>query len=163
MIRKSSFGVDGYVPLADRAFALWRELEEASGTSLLRMTGEVWLLHEAGNPEYRAGVEYSIAQGFRTVLDERDLAERFPGFRLYEGVTALYEQEAGFLRSELGIVTQVEQAPETPEPPLFARSRDPEQDPDAYIETQARPLPMRVAEFRPLAEYRKQMEKLYGK
>jgi sarcosine oxidase len=110
MIRKSSFGVDGYVPLADRAFALWRELEEASGTSLLRMTGEVWLLHEAGNPEYRAGVEYSIAQGYRSVLDERELAERFPGFRLHEGVTALYEEEAGFIRSEQGIVTQVEEA-----------------------------------------------------
>ena len=40
--------------------------------------------------------------------------------------------------------------PETPQPPLIQLSQDPERDPDAYIETQARPLPMRVAEFRPL-------------
>jgi sarcosine oxidase len=110
MIRKSSFGVDGYVPLADRAFALWRELEEVSGQSLLRLTGEVWLLHEAGNPDYRAGVEYSIARGFRVVLSEQELAERFPGFRLHDGMIALYEAEAGFIRSELAIVAHVEQA-----------------------------------------------------
>lgn len=110
MIRKSSFGVDGYVPLADRSFALWRELEAASGQTLLRMTGEVWLLHEAGNPAYRPGVEYSLARGFRVVLDEGELAARFPGFRLHEGMIALYEAEAGYLLCEAAIIAQVELA-----------------------------------------------------
>lgn len=110
MIRKSSFGVDGYVALADRAFALWHELEEESGQTLLHLTGEVWLLHEAGNPAYRDGVAYSIAQGFRTVLSEQELAERFPGCRLHDGMIALYEASAGYLRCEPGIVAHVEQA-----------------------------------------------------
>jgi sarcosine oxidase len=107
MIRKSSFQDDGYVPLADRAFALWHEAEEASGEKLLHITGEVWLLHGDGNPGYRAGVERSIERGFRTVLSERDMAERFPGFRLHDNMTALYEADAGYIRCEAGIITHV--------------------------------------------------------
>jgi sarcosine oxidase len=110
LIRRSSSGADGYVPLADRAFALWRELEAASGRSLLRITGEVWLVDEAGHPEYRDGVADSIARGFRTVLGEDELAERFPGCRLHDGMVALYEAEAGYVLSEAAIVAQVELA-----------------------------------------------------
>lgn len=40
--------------------------------------------------------------------------------------------------------------PDDPEPPLLAQSDNPEQGPDSYIDTQAKPLPMRLAEFRPL-------------
>src|SRR6185295_10484366 len=110
MIRKSSFRIDGYVPLAERAFELWQELEAESGQPLLQWTGEVWLVHEAGNPAYRAGIEDSIARGFRVALDEQVLAKRFPGFRLHDDMAALYEASAGFLRCEAGIVNHVEQA-----------------------------------------------------
>ena len=110
MIRKSSFKIDGYVPLAERAFELWQELEAEADEPLLQWTGEVWLYHEASNPAYRAGIEDSIARGFRVELSEQELADRFPGFRLHEGMRALYEEGAGFLRSEAGIVTHVERA-----------------------------------------------------
>jgi sarcosine oxidase len=110
MIRKSSFQLDGYVPLADRAFALWHALEVDAGQRLLHRTGEIWLVHEEGTPGYRAGIEASLARGFRVVLSEDDLAERFPGVRLGDGMIALYEADAGFLRSEAGIVSHVEQA-----------------------------------------------------
>jgi sarcosine oxidase len=110
MIRNSSFQADGYVPLADRAFALWRELEAEANQRLLQTTGEVWLLHEDGNPGYRAGVQDSLARGFRVILSDAELAERFPGFRLHEGMIALYEADAGFIRSEADIVSHVDQA-----------------------------------------------------
>lgn len=110
MIRKSSFTVDGYVPLADRAFTLWHELEAEAGEQLLFMTGEIWLLDEAGNPGYRAGMQDSITRGFRVALSERELAERFPGVHLHDGVVALYEESAGYLRSEAGIVCHVAMA-----------------------------------------------------
>jgi sarcosine oxidase len=74
------------------------------------MTGEVWLLHEAGNPSYRAGIEHSLQRGFRVVLSEHELARRFPGFRLHDGMIALYEESAGYLLCEQGITTHVEQA-----------------------------------------------------
>ncbi len=110
MIRQSSFQVDGYVPLAERAFALWHELEEESGQTLLTITGEVWLLHEDGNPGYRAGVKSSLARGFRVELGAEELAERFPGCRLHEGMIALYEADAGYLQCETGIITHVDLA-----------------------------------------------------
>ncbi len=110
MIRNSSFQLDGYVPLADRAFALWHALEADAGQHLLHRTGEIWLVHDEGNPGYRIGIEASIARGFRVVLGEDELAERFPGVRLGDGMTALYEADAGFLRCEAGIISHVEQA-----------------------------------------------------
>jgi sarcosine oxidase len=107
MIRKSSFQDDGYVPLADRAFALWHEAEEASEQQLLHITGEVWLLQEGGSADNRAGVERSIERGFRVVLSQSELADRFPGFHLHDGMTALYEADAGYIRCEAGIIAHV--------------------------------------------------------
>jgi sarcosine oxidase len=110
MIRHSSFRDDGYVPLAARAFALWREVEEESGRTLLETTGEVWLLDPNTKPHYREASDAMIARGFQELLSERDLAERFPGFRLGEGMRATYEANAGYLKSEEGIITQCELA-----------------------------------------------------
>jgi sarcosine oxidase len=110
MIRMSSFQDDGYVPLADRAFELWREAETEAGEPLLHLTGEIWLLDQNGNPGYRAGVARSLERGFRVVLDGAELAARFPGCRLHEGMIALYEASAGYLRSEAGIIAHVELA-----------------------------------------------------
>lgn len=105
MIRYSSFKDDGYVPLAARAFALWHEAEEESGQTLLETTGEVRLLHP---PSYPGSVEASdvmIARGFLELLDAQSLHERFPGFRLGDGMRATYEAAAGYLHAEEGIIT----------------------------------------------------------
>jgi sarcosine oxidase len=110
MIRKSSLSDDGYVPLATRAFALWHQAEEESGRSLLEMTGEVKLLDARANPELRNAVDRMIGRGFQRLLSAEALAERFPGFRLEDGMLATFEAEAGYLRSEEGIVTHVELA-----------------------------------------------------
>ncbi|HHH40521.1 MAG TPA: NACHT domain-containing protein, partial [Chloroflexi bacterium] len=57
------------------------------------------------------------------------------------------------LRAYLAAVREAYQRwadqPDTPDPPLIHQSDDPEQGPDAYIDVAAKPLPMRVAEFRP--------------
>ena len=105
LIRLSSFNQDGYVPLAERAMTLWRELEAAGGETLLTMTGEVALIDPGANPGYAANVERMIARGRRERLSADDLAARFPGFRLTGDMFATYEATAGFLRSELGIIT----------------------------------------------------------
>ena len=44
------------------------------------------------------------------MLDERQLAARFPSFRLAEGLTAFYEADAGYLHAEDGIITHVDLA-----------------------------------------------------
>ena len=107
MIRTSSLADDGYVPLAERAFALWRELEAAAAAPLLKMTGEVWLFDAANRPELRDLAARTISRGFRQPLSERDLAERFPGFRLEDGMQATHEAQAGYLRCEPGILAHL--------------------------------------------------------
>ena len=102
LIRKSSFRADGYVPLAERAFELWRELEELSGQELLKILGEVRMAFDAGL--YSAGPGTA---GMVELLDEQSLRERFPGFRLHEGMIATYEAEAGFLRPEACIAANL--------------------------------------------------------
>jgi sarcosine oxidase len=107
MIRKSSRQDDGYVPLADRAFALWHEAEELTGQELLRIVGEVSLVQPGDDPR-RAAVAAEMQQrGFWELLDEEALRERFPGFRLHDGMFATYEADAGFLWSERGIIAHV--------------------------------------------------------
>ncbi len=105
MIRKSSFRDDGYVPLAERAFEIWRELEEETGRNLLKILGEVRLAYPSSDirPDPTLG-------GFIEILDEQQLGERFPGFRMHEGMVASYEAEAGFLRPEACIASQLELA-----------------------------------------------------
>jgi sarcosine oxidase len=110
MIRHSSFRDDGYVPLAARSFALWHEVEEESGKTLLETTGEVWLLDPRINPGYAEASDAMIARGFQELLGEQELAARFPGFRLHEGMRATYEANAGYIKSEEGIITQCELA-----------------------------------------------------
>ena len=102
LIRKSSFRADGYVPLAARAFELWRELEELSGQELLKILGEVRMAFDAGLYSVGPGTA-----GMVELLDEQSLRERFPGFRLHEGMIATYEAEAGFLRPEACIAANL--------------------------------------------------------
>jgi sarcosine oxidase len=106
MIRRSNYQ-PGYEPLIARAFALWPELEAESGSDILHLIGEVTL----GGPyaeNFRRHFAGDVSRdGRREVLDERALAERFPGFRLYDGMIATYEREAGFLRPEVAIAAQL--------------------------------------------------------
>lgn len=110
MIRTSATQDDGYVPLARRAFELWHELEAASGRELLRFIGELRLIAPGSDGRHGATAERMQAAGYWETLDEAAVRERFPGVRLHEGMLASYEAAAGFLWSERGIITHVEQA-----------------------------------------------------
>jgi sarcosine oxidase len=111
MIRRSSGANNpAYSPLADRAMQLWRELELDCDHPLLTITGELRLVDTRLHPNHDGNVERMVAQGHWEVLDETSLAERFPGFRLDDGIVATYEADAGFLRSEAGIMAHLERA-----------------------------------------------------
>jgi sarcosine oxidase len=107
MIRMASVQDDGYVPLAARAFELWAALEEETGQELLRLTGEVRLVSAATRPDFAATAETMRERGHWEILDRAALAARFPGIRLHDGMIATYEAQAGFLRSEGGILAHV--------------------------------------------------------
>lgn len=101
IIRSAYFEAPDYVPLIERAYELWRELEAESGDSdLLVMTGGLML----GRPDTDvvAG-SLASARAFNLpheVLDAEQTARRFPGFRPADDMLAVFEENAGFLRPE---------------------------------------------------------------
>lgn len=93
-----------YVPLLQRAYELWRELEHLSGESLLTITGSI----DAGNPDSRPirGV-LEACQRFdlrHELLESAALHRRFPGYRLPADLVGVFQPDGGFLWSERSIV-----------------------------------------------------------
>jgi len=100
IIREAYQEAPEYVPLVQRAYALWRELEAESGRSLLTITGGL----NIGAPEsaFVAGARTSARLHHLPYeeLSNTEVAARFPGFRLPDGIGAVYEPTAGFLQPE---------------------------------------------------------------
>jgi sarcosine oxidase len=100
IIRKAYFEAPAYVPLVLRAYELWRELEAASGRTLLTVTGGLMI----GGPEtalvsgaLASAREHGLAHEH---LSARAVNARFPAFHLPASFEAVYEPDAGFLRPE---------------------------------------------------------------
>jgi sarcosine oxidase len=110
IIRKAYFEHPAYVPLLQRAYDLWADLEERSGRDLLYRTGSL----DVGVPESevfegsrRSCVEHDLDH---EVLTAAEVNERFPGYDLPEEYRAVYQPEGGFLVPEQCIVAHVEAA-----------------------------------------------------
>lgn len=99
-IRETYFEAPDYVPLVQRAYDLWADLEGETGTPLLSMSGAVYL----GPPRHpmltgvvaaaeRHGLSYEH-------LSSDQMAARFPGFALPPGWQAVYESRGGILKAE---------------------------------------------------------------
>lgn len=100
IIRTAYFEGPEYVPLIQASFPLWRELEAASGTELMTMTGALMI----GRPDGKlvAGALRSAREHNLTheLLDTDEARARFPQHRLQDGEVALWEKQAGVLRPE---------------------------------------------------------------
>ena len=103
IIRTAYFSDPRYVPLAQAAFPLWRQLEAESGDSLLTMTGALMI----GAP-YSRVVRGALASAHQhglahQLLDAASLEARYPQHRLAPGEVAVQEAAAGVLRPEAAI------------------------------------------------------------
>lgn len=100
IIRKAYFEHPDYIPLLQRAYALWEELEQESGKSLFNRCG----LMVAGPPEGAVIQGVHLAEQRHGVQVERltaaDALARFPGFQIPESFEVTFEPEAGFLQVE---------------------------------------------------------------
>ena len=92
-----------YVPLLRAAYRYWRELEEVTGESILVVTGGL----DIGPPDSpkvensrRSCLEHGIP--FEE-LDGAEVNRRFPGYRVPESLRAIYQADAGYVRSEVAI------------------------------------------------------------
>jgi sarcosine oxidase len=100
IIRLSYFEHPSYVPLLRRAYALWRELEAASGRKLLDITG----IAEIGPPEGEL-VRGTLASAYlhslpQEVMGAGELMRRYPAFRLPSHYVAVVQPDGGFLAAE---------------------------------------------------------------
>ncbi|MEZ6109996.1 MAG: N-methyl-L-tryptophan oxidase [Pirellulaceae bacterium] len=110
IIRRAYFEHPDYVPLLDRAYELWKELETAAERPLYFPVG----LIEIGP---RDGVlvpgVLTAAEKYRLPLERLtsdDVARRFSGFHVPDGYEALFESDAGYLLVEQCVLTYLEQA-----------------------------------------------------
>jgi sarcosine oxidase len=107
IIRLGYFEHPSYVPLLRRAYALWRELEIASGAALLHTTG----IAEIGPPDgtlVRGTLASSRLHALRhDVLSAPELMRRFPVFNLPPDYVAVLQSDGGYLAAEPSIAAML--------------------------------------------------------
>lgn len=110
IIREAYLEAPDYVPIVQRAYQLWRELEHETGTSLLTITGGLNI--GAADSDFVTGAARSAAQFNLPIerLTNHEVHERFPGFQLPDDIIAIYEPTAGVLRPEESNAAHIEVA-----------------------------------------------------
>ncbi|MBK5189003.1 MAG: N-methyl-L-tryptophan oxidase, partial [Gemmatimonadaceae bacterium] len=100
VIREAYYEHPCYVPIVQRAYELWASLEREAGEPLFVQTGGLMI----GPPDgelfagaLRSAMEHGLAH---TILEPREVHQRFPGFRVPDGSMALHEPRAGLLFPE---------------------------------------------------------------
>ena len=89
-----------YVPLLREAYRLWRELEELSGESILRVTGGLDIGPQSGGivqGSLKSCTEHGLS--FEQ-LDDAEVNRRFPGYELPAEMAAIHQPDAGYLHCE---------------------------------------------------------------
>jgi sarcosine oxidase len=97
VIRLAYYEHPDYVPLLQRAWQLWRELESATGTELLRQTGGVYAGPRDGElvaGSLRSAREHGLEH---ELLEPAELRARLPLFRFDRDWWGLAEPTAGYL------------------------------------------------------------------
>ncbi len=110
IIRKAYFEDAAYVPLLERAYTLWRELEDRSQTALLDLFGVLMV----GRPDSatvsgvaRAAASYDIAVEH---LDAAQLRARFPRIAAEPSEVGILEPDAGVVFPERAIAAHLNAA-----------------------------------------------------
>src|SRR5256885_6144114 len=103
IIREAYFEHPLYVPLIQRAYELWAELEKQTGRFLLLQTGGLMI----GGPESavvsgakRSAEEHRLRH---EILAAAEVRRRFPALQPTDEMIAGWEPRAGILFSETGI------------------------------------------------------------
>lgn len=110
VIRKAYSEDPRYVPLLERSYQLWRELEDELGEQLLWITGALHF----GRPDEPgiAGVEAAVAEHGLACerLDAAEIRARFPALAAADDQIGLLEPEGGFLAAPRCVSGHAERA-----------------------------------------------------
>ncbi len=97
IIREMYFEHPLYVPLVQRAYELWHELEELGGSSLMTITGGLMIGPRDGSVvtgTLKSAAEHRLAH---EVLSAVEVRARFPAFELDDDLVAVLDPRAGYL------------------------------------------------------------------
>lgn len=110
IIREAYFEGEFYVPMAQEAARLWRDLEKECGMTLYEKIGCLMV----GKPTSKNIVEAKLSADKHNLpykmYDEKTIKSRVPGWNLPEGFVALFDESAGFLHPERCIAQHVTMA-----------------------------------------------------
>ncbi len=112
IIRTAYFEGSWYVPLLREAFGLWRELQSATGTDLLTLTGALMIGAESSGA-VRGALESAREHDLDIdVMDADVVRERYPGHVLNDDDIGVLDPQAGFVRPEAAVQAMLSQAGE---------------------------------------------------
>lgn len=110
LFRTAYYEHSDYVPLLQRAYTLWRDLESRSCETLFHETGALYM--GTTDSELIAG-SLRAAQTYRLPhreLSGADLRREYPQFALPDDHIGFFESRAGFIQPERSIVAMVQLA-----------------------------------------------------
>jgi sarcosine oxidase len=100
IIREAYFEHPLYVPLVQRAYQLWADLEREAGRELLRPTGGLMIGRPDGTLVRGARLSAEQHRLTHEVLTATDVRTRFPAFQPADDMIAVWEPRAGVLFPE---------------------------------------------------------------
>ena len=103
IIREAYFEDPRYVPLVQRAYDGWSDLEAASGATIFRQTGGLMLGPPEGVLVRGARLSADLHRLPHELLDAREVSRRFPAFRPDPDMVGVWEPRAGMLAPETAI------------------------------------------------------------
>ncbi|HEU5295825.1 MAG TPA: N-methyl-L-tryptophan oxidase [Burkholderiaceae bacterium] len=110
IVREAYFEDPVYVPMVQRAYELWRELEQLSGAALLQPTGGL-MVGEPGcvlvDGALRSARQHRLPH---ELLSADEIRARFPVLNPEPGMVGVWEPRAGVLAPEACVKAQLEQA-----------------------------------------------------
>src|SRR5690348_6610389 len=100
IIREAYYEHPHYVPLVQRAYELWADLERRAAHRLFHQTGGLMIGQGSGvlvTGAIRSAREHGLEHD---ELSAAEVRKRFPGFAIPDEMNALYEPRAGILDPE---------------------------------------------------------------
>jgi sarcosine oxidase len=110
IIRLAYYEDPSYVPLLQRAYELWAEIEQLAGEQLLYKTGSIDTA-PSGHEVFEGSLESCIVHDLpHEVLNHQQMNDRFPGYQMPPGHMGLLQKDGGFVLSERSIIAYVNAA-----------------------------------------------------
>jgi sarcosine oxidase len=110
IIREAYFEHPAYVPIVQRAYENWAELERASGQKLFQQTGGLMIGPPEGILVTGAQRSAQLHQLPHELLTARELRRRFPAFKPADEMVAVGEPRAGILFPERCLEAHLQRA-----------------------------------------------------